>query len=273
MEILKIYKIDEMSINPSKGNNELKLLILSFAVIFIITSAILNCTVLAEHIQNNNFIFYQVLFVFTFFFYVLKFSSSSILLGGGKELLKYFPGIMVLKKNVMRKNIGHKKDKSEQDFSHASDNFHKTNVLLSQFSEDAKKHPIIMGIFVNGKAGFSLVTTNLTTSSNNSVILSKEGGFHDKPVYIYNHVLVEKIDSNNIIDIQQLVKNCKDHVYTKDIISNVASDNLNKFMVTKATEKTGENHEIYMPGATFEQKTNKLVDLFDDFKQMNSRED
>lgn len=79
----------------------------------------------------------------------------------------------------------------------------------------AKGHTVYADFVVNKNAEFFVVTGNLTTSSKNSVFLADSEVFHNKPVSIYNEIVIQRIGDNNDLDKVNEIIDEKDEVSKK----------------------------------------------------------
>lgn len=79
----------------------------------------------------------------------------------------------------------------------------------------AKGHTVYADFVVNKNAEFFVVTGNFTTSSKNSVFLADSEVFHNKPVSIYNEIVIQRIGDNNDLDKVNEIIDEKDEVSKK----------------------------------------------------------
>jgi hypothetical protein len=100
----------------------------------------------------------------------------------------------------------------------------------------AKGHTVYADFVVNKNAEFFVVTGNFTTSSKNSVFLADSEVFHNKPVSIYNEIVIQRIGDNNDLDKVNEIIDEKDEVYTAHFRSNEVSKKLNIILILHKIE-------------------------------------
>jgi hypothetical protein len=213
-------------------------------------------------------------------FEINLFKKSGILLGGGKEkVTEIFSRVIILKKKLIKNSIKKKsnfncnKKITSNDLNNIVSGGNKSikNFSLSYKIEIlTRNHPKFIDIIVDNKDDCSLIIGNLTTSNNNSVLLSEKGELYTNKVYMYNQISIEKLNDKNINDLEEVINDNKDVLYTEKIQSlEECSYNMNKFIENKTNQKIFLKNEQ----VTIEEKIQRIKNYKDEIDRINSRED
>jgi hypothetical protein len=131
-------------------------------------------------------------------------------------------------------------------------------------------HPKFLEIVIDNKDDFSAVIGNFTKSDNNAIQIVSKGVLHKNEVYVYNQVTIEKLNKENIDNLEEIINENKDIIFTNKVQSSeICSNNLNNFIEKKTNQQIFlKNEQIGIEG-----KIQRIRNYIDDVERINNRED